>query len=398
MTSESEEAGADAKPQPPEARFEHASAPTEAPPPAPEHVAVPALKAEPRPDPAPAAEPARAPAARGQEWPLAWLRLVETEPEPEPEPAAVEPEAHAAPVENAEAFGKAMAAALDDEPAASLDGKLMLFAAAEARPAAEPVEDATPAPANVDEALAAALEEPVFDKPVEPETAEPRPTRARARSKPRTARAPKTGPAVDAAPPPLELVQSIELVPPAESAPVVEAAAPVEAAPPLAEPEPPALGTPIYAQRASTRRKPQPQSQPQPQPRSEPRPQYGRRTHSPEPVAGNPGEGGVASSVYLLYLAGFLFAPSLAGVVIAYNARRDAPKWLKSHYLFQIRTFWIGMAGAAVALVLAFSTPLATLGLLFGLSLVVWLLARTALGFIDLVKLRPHARPRTWLI
>jgi uncharacterized membrane protein len=83
-------------------------------------------------------------------------------------------------------------------------------------------------------------------------------------------------------------------------------------------------------------------------------------------------------------------------VAVAYNARRSAPDWLQSHYLFQIRTFWIGLAGAVVAGVLLFSvTPF---GLLLALSLVVWLELRSAVGFINLVKLRSYPRPRSWLI
>ena len=33
----------------------------------------------------------------------------------------------------------------------------------------------------------------------------------------------------------------------------------------------------------------------------------------------------------------------LAGVIIAYAQRRDAPDWVHSHYRFQIRTFWIAV-------------------------------------------------------
>lgn len=32
----------------------------------------------------------------------------------------------------------------------------------------------------------------------------------------------------------------------------------------------------------------------------------------------------------------------LVGVVMAYVNRGDAPEWLRAHYRYQIRTFWIG--------------------------------------------------------
>ncbi len=49
--------------------------------------------------------------------------------------------------------------------------------------------------------------------------------------------------------------------------------------------------------------------------------------------------------VYVLFLLGFLTAwiTPIVGVVIAYMNRDTAPEWLKSHYTFQVRTFWIGL-------------------------------------------------------
>lgn len=52
---------------------------------------------------------------------------------------------------------------------------------------------------------------------------------------------------------------------------------------------------------------------------------------------------GTAKIVYVLYLVGILFGlTTLIGVVMAYVNRGDAPEWLKTHYQYQIRTFWIG--------------------------------------------------------
>ena len=113
---------------------------------------------------------------------------------------------------------------------------------------------------------------------------------------------------------------------------------------------------------------------------------------------GQAGEGGAAAAAYLFYLTGFLLVPAVAGVLVAYNARRTAPAWLQSHFLFLIRTFWIGLTGTAVAAALLFSGKLTLGGLVLGLLLIVWLEMRSAMGFIKVVKLRALSRPRTWLL
>lgn len=52
---------------------------------------------------------------------------------------------------------------------------------------------------------------------------------------------------------------------------------------------------------------------------------------------------GTAKTVYILYLVGIVFAiTGIIGVIMAYVNKDDAPEWLKTHYEFQIRTFWIG--------------------------------------------------------
>jgi len=61
----------------------------------------------------------------------------------------------------------------------------------------------------------------------------------------------------------------------------------------------------------------------------------------------------MALIVYITYLAAFAFPPlAIAGVVLAYVNRDTAPDWLKSHFTFQIYTFWIGLLFIAVSCVL----------------------------------------------
>ncbi len=54
--------------------------------------------------------------------------------------------------------------------------------------------------------------------------------------------------------------------------------------------------------------------------------------------------GSAARAIYILYLAGLLVGITpIIGLVMAYIYRDGAPHWLRTHYHFQIRTFWIGL-------------------------------------------------------
>jgi uncharacterized membrane protein len=101
--------------------------------------------------------------------------------------------------------------------------------------------------------------------------------------------------------------------------------------------------------------------------------------------------------VYILFLAGFASAwvTPIVGVILAYMNRDTAPEWMKSHYAFQIRTFWIGLAGSAVSfpLILLFG-----LGLVTGLAVIIWYIARCALGINWLLKNEPVPYPQSWLV
>jgi uncharacterized membrane protein len=57
--------------------------------------------------------------------------------------------------------------------------------------------------------------------------------------------------------------------------------------------------------------------------------------------------------VYLLYFAAYIFGfTALIGVIIAHIRFPDATLLLRSHYQFQIRTFWIGLLYVVVGAVL----------------------------------------------
>jgi uncharacterized membrane protein len=102
-----------------------------------------------------------------------------------------------------------------------------------------------------------------------------------------------------------------------------------------------------------------------------------------------------AKIVYVLYLvslpAGGL--PSLVGVVLAYVNVGDAPEPLRTHYRFQIRTFWIAALYGAIGTILA----------LFGVWLVpvlfvaLWLVVRCVKGLKHLGRHEPYPNVTTWL-
>ena len=98
--------------------------------------------------------------------------------------------------------------------------------------------------------------------------------------------------------------------------------------------------------------------------------------------------------VYVLYCVGyFTVISALIGVIIAHVKVHDTDPVLRSHYRFQIRTFWIGL------LYLAIGIPLSIV--LIGIPVLVWWLLwsliRIAKGFIAINEHRPIANPRSWL-
>ncbi|HXE17121.1 MAG TPA: hypothetical protein VN632_07820 [Stellaceae bacterium] len=54
--------------------------------------------------------------------------------------------------------------------------------------------------------------------------------------------------------------------------------------------------------------------------------------------------GSIARVIYALYLAGLVVGITpIIGLIMAYIYRDGAPHWLRTHYHYQIRTFWIGL-------------------------------------------------------
>ena len=90
----------------------------------------------------------------------------------------------------------------------------------------------------------------------------------------------------------------------------------------------------------------------------------------------------LAFAVYVLYLVGYITGITvLIGVVIAYSqATRSARSLIKSHYTFQVRTFWIGLIYLFVGILLL-HLGVGVLILLWGF---VWSLVRNVKGLLAL--------------
>lgn len=114
-------------------------------------------------------------------------------------------------------------------------------------------------------------------------------------------------------------------------------------------------------------------------------------------------------AVYILYLLGLLNGVTiLIGVIMAYALKDRASELHRTHYIFQIRTFWIGLVVAAIGgVIFAVGAPLIALFgfglLLWGLSglifaaLWVWFLLRCVLGLIKLLQGEAYPRPRAFI-
>lgn len=109
---------------------------------------------------------------------------------------------------------------------------------------------------------------------------------------------------------------------------------------------------------------------------------------------GQPDSEGSARIIYVLYLVGLVLGiTGIVGVIMAYVNKGDAPDWLKSHYQFQIRTFWIGALYMLLGLILSF----VLVGYLVFLFWLVWLIVRCVKGLKFLDKKEAYPDPTGWM-
>lgn len=99
--------------------------------------------------------------------------------------------------------------------------------------------------------------------------------------------------------------------------------------------------------------------------------------------------------ISLLYLSSaVLGVTAIVGVVLAYVWKGEAHEaWEASHYQYLIRTFWIGLIGALVSLVLM----IALIGFLTMIAVGVLVLVRCVLSLVNAQKRQPMPNPDTWI-
>jgi uncharacterized membrane protein len=99
--------------------------------------------------------------------------------------------------------------------------------------------------------------------------------------------------------------------------------------------------------------------------------------------------------VYALYLVGlFNGLTAVVGVILAYVSKGAAPEWMQSHYVFQIRTFWLSLLFAVIGGVLT----VVGIGFVILAAIWVWIAVRSILGLSWLLKGQAYPTPRSWMI
>lgn len=99
--------------------------------------------------------------------------------------------------------------------------------------------------------------------------------------------------------------------------------------------------------------------------------------------------------VYILYLLSFVVGiTSIVGVVIAYLNRSKATGWMQSHYIWAIRTFWIGILYGFISLMLT----VVFIGFLGMLATIIWVVVRCVVGLQKAGNQQPIDDPYKWLI
>ena len=115
----------------------------------------------------------------------------------------------------------------------------------------------------------------------------------------------------------------------------------------------------------------------------------------------------------LVYAAYLLSVPSaglfaLVGVIIAYIKKDEAGPAAYSHYVFQIRTFWLSLlfiplgilliiVGVPLSFVLV-GIPVLIVGGLMAGGVTIWFVVRCVVGLIKAIDGAPYRNPRTWLV
>lgn len=99
--------------------------------------------------------------------------------------------------------------------------------------------------------------------------------------------------------------------------------------------------------------------------------------------------------IYALYLASFAIGiTALIGLVLAYINRGKDGGWIETHYTWLIRTFWIGLLGGFVSVVLM----IIGIGFFLALAMVVWVIVRCIIGLQAVGRREAIKNPQSWIV
>lgn len=102
----------------------------------------------------------------------------------------------------------------------------------------------------------------------------------------------------------------------------------------------------------------------------------------------------VAFAIYIIYLVSFILPIlPIVGVVFAYIFENDAKDYLKSHYQYLIRSFWIALLYFSIAGL----SMLIVIGVVLIPICMLWWLVRLAKGLKSLLRQQPIESPKTWV-
>lgn len=97
--------------------------------------------------------------------------------------------------------------------------------------------------------------------------------------------------------------------------------------------------------------------------------------------------------IYILYMIICVPALPVLGIIFAYIFENDAKSFLKSHYTYLIRSFWIGLLYFSLSSLLIFLV----IGILLLPLCIIWWLIRIVKGLKSLMRNEPIPNPKTWI-
>lgn len=121
------------------------------------------------------------------------------------------------------------------------------------------------------------------------------------------------------------------------------------------------------------------------------------RQSPPPPTTGGTFEFNHPTVVSLLYLAGFFTGvTTIVGVILAYVWKGEAGQepWVHSHYTYLIRTFWIGLIGSVVGVILT----AVLIGIFILLGVAVLVIVRSVMSLLAAQKHQPMPNAHSWTI